>query len=222
MARLAYHSTGPVMPRSPRPASRPRSAPCRRWRPAGLGQPCPASHPVPARPRMIAVVLATFAASAVGAATDTVRHTGGAGRPLRGSRMWCSCRPPRCHRRAIVVDVARPPYDSVTSADGPGGGSAGCPVTSCTRTRQPPPGGSPATAMSPPRLTSTPQPSRSASSVAARSAAHALAVAPRSSRTPGGTVSSRPSSRTSCQLTSRRTVSRVAGSVGATRSKSRL
>jgi hypothetical protein len=36
---------------------------------------------------MIAAVLAVFAAVQVGAATDTVRQTGGAGRPVRGSRM---------------------------------------------------------------------------------------------------------------------------------------
>ena len=45
--------------------------------------------------------------------------------------------------------------------------------------------------MSPPRLTSAPQPS-SATAAAHRSAAYALAVAPRSSRTPSGTVSSSP------------------------------
>ncbi len=62
---------------------------------------------------------------------------------------------------------------------------------SWTRTRQLPPGGSPPKAMSPPRPTSTPQPRCSASRAAARSAARALAVAPRSRRTPGGTVSRR-------------------------------
>ena len=40
--------------------------------------------------------------------------------------------------------------------------------------------------MSPPRLTSTPQPLAAAAAAAARSAAQALAVAPRSSRTPAG------------------------------------
>ena len=40
--------------------------------------------------------------------------------------------------------------------------------------------------MSPPRLTSAPQPPTLAAAAAARSAAHALAVAPRSSRTPAG------------------------------------
>ena len=41
--------------------------------------------------------------------------------------------------------------------------------------------------MSPPRLTSTPQPAAAAAAAAARSAAHAFAVAPRSSRAPAGT-----------------------------------
>jgi hypothetical protein len=36
---------------------------------------------------MIAAVLAAFASAQVAAATETVRHTGAAGRPERGSRM---------------------------------------------------------------------------------------------------------------------------------------
>ena len=52
----------------------------------------------------------------------------------------------------------------------------------------------PAVAMSPPRLTSTPVPRRSCTSRAQRSAATALAVAPRSSWVPAGIVRRRPSS----------------------------
>ena len=63
-------------------------------------------------------------------------------------------------------------------------------------------GGVPATAMSPPRLTSTPLPSSSAMRRAARSAANALPVAPRSSSTPRGMriVRRSRSSRTCRQL----------------------
>ena len=50
-----------------------------------------------------------------------------------------------------------------------------------TRTRQPDSGAVPAIARSPPRFTSTPTPSRAWICCAATSAAHALAVAPRSS-----------------------------------------
>jgi hypothetical protein len=37
---------------------------------------------------MIAAVLIVLAAAHVGAAMLTVRHTGSADRPVRGSRMW--------------------------------------------------------------------------------------------------------------------------------------
>ena len=59
-------------------------------------------------------------------------------------------------------------------------------------TQKPPAGAGPATAMSPPNETSTPQPSWTAISRAARSAAQALAVAPRSSNVPGAMVSVEP------------------------------
>ena len=39
-------------------------------------------------PRMIAAVLTVLAARQVWAATLTVRHTGSADHPVRGSRMW--------------------------------------------------------------------------------------------------------------------------------------
>ena len=67
------------------------------------------------------------------------------------------------------------------------------PTSSAIPTRQPPSGGSPATRMSPPRLTRTPPPTAASMAAAARSAASALAVAPRSSMTPAGTVTSRRS-----------------------------
>ncbi len=70
---------------------------------------------------MIAAVLAVLAPVHVAAATDTVRHTAAAGRPERGSRMWCSTSPPRRQRRAVVLDVARPPEWIATTADGPAG-----------------------------------------------------------------------------------------------------
>ena len=40
-----------------------------------------------ARPRMIAAVLAMLASVQLAADTETVRHTGAAGSPVRGSRM---------------------------------------------------------------------------------------------------------------------------------------
>jgi hypothetical protein len=43
---------------------------------------------------MIAAVAAVFASAQVAEATETVRQTGAAGRPVRGSRMWCSKSPP--------------------------------------------------------------------------------------------------------------------------------
>jgi hypothetical protein len=65
---------------------------------------------------MTAAVLAAFASAQLSAATETVRHTGSAGRPVRGSRMWCSTSPPRCQRRAAVLEVARPPARIAISA----------------------------------------------------------------------------------------------------------
>ena len=208
---------------APPPASRP---PCARAPPTATrraGRPRLSSQPGAASPRMMAAVLAMFACSAVSAATDTVRQTGVTGSPLRGSRMWCSVTPPRRQRRAAVPEVARPPALMAIIADWPAGGSSGCPVMSWTRTRQPPSGACPATEMSPPRLTSTPQPSRSASRAAARSAARAFAVAPRSSRTPAGTVSSRASwsSRICRQLGRLRTLTCSGGPSWLTSSKSR-
>ena len=71
---------------------------------------------------MIAAVLAVLASTQVAAATDTVRQYTGAGRPVRGSRMWCSTSPPRRQRRAVVLDVASPPSWMATTAAGPAAG----------------------------------------------------------------------------------------------------
>ena len=72
--------------------------------------------------------------------------------------------------------------------------------SSATSTGQPPVGASPATAMSPPRLTSTPPPvMAAAAALAARSEPRPFAVAPRSSRDPAARRRQRPSSRTDSQ-----------------------
>ena len=136
---------------------------------------------------MIAAVLTVLAARQVCAATLTVRHTGSADHPVRGSRMWWTRSAPRRHRRRIVLDVASAAPDG--SATEPAGSSA----SSWTSTCQPPSGAGPAVAMSPPRLMSTPLPVARWTRSAQRSAAIALAVAPRSSTTPGGTVTTRSS-----------------------------
>ena len=106
--------------------------------------------------------------------------------------MWCIRRPSRVQVRTVVLEVARPPAVMATVWPGASGPAA---WSSVTRIRQPPAGTGPATAMSPPRLTRTPQPRCRAISSAQRSAAQALAVAPRSScappaSRPGGPVSS--------------------------------
>ena len=103
----------------------------------------------------------------------------------RGRRCDGRSSPPRRHRRAVVPEVAMPPAVMTTVGSSPSSGSS---WRSERRTTQPPAGAGPATATSPPRLTSTPAPVRSAARAAARSAHHALAVAPRSSSTPTGTV----------------------------------
>ena len=85
------------------------------------------------------------------------------------------------------------------------------------RSAQPPAGGGPATATSPPRLTSAPLPIGSAMRAAARSAASALAVEPRSRRTPRGmrTVRSAGLSCTCC-VARHRTRALAAGRRGGT------
>ena len=85
------------------------------------GRPSPVSQAGAAPPRMIAAVLAMLASVQVAAATETVRQTGAAGSPVRGSRMWCSTSPPRRQRRAAVLEVARPPRADGDDRGRPGG-----------------------------------------------------------------------------------------------------
>ena len=139
---------------------------------------------------MIAAVAAVFASAQVAAATETVRHTGAAGQA--GARVedvvqHVAAAPPAAGRRrgrgeAAVADrhhLARAVRRLV-------GQRRSCPAPgSASRPRA----ARPATAVSPPRLTSTPQPSSPAIRAADRSAAHPFTVAPRSSWTPAGTVS---------------------------------
>lgn len=134
-------------------------------------------------PRTIAAVDAGFASTHDVAATVTVRHTSRAGRPVLASTTWWTVSPPRDHRRTVVLDVASPPTPIRTLCLG--SGSSRC--ESARPMLQPFIGASPATAMSPPRLTSTPHRVISVAATAARSAASAFAVAPRSSRRPIGT-----------------------------------
>jgi len=126
-----------------------------------------------------------FASTQVSAATVARRHGVCAGRPVPGSMMWCCSTPPRSQRRTRVLDVAIAPLHRVTRSEM---SSIGSLLSSLICTVQPPEGGVPATAMSPPRLTRTPPtpPRALRAAAAARSAARALAVAPRSSSTPAG------------------------------------
>ena len=64
---------------------------------------------------MIAAVLSALAVRQSDAATLTLRHTGSAERPVRGSMMWWT-RSPLCrHCLRRVLDVASPvPLPSVT------------------------------------------------------------------------------------------------------------
>src|ERR1039457_7104732 len=117
---------------------------------------------------MIAAVLAVLASTQLAAATETVRQTGSAGSPARGRRMCWITSPPQRQRRARVLAVARPPPRILTTAAGPAAGAFGRPLASWTRIRRPSGGGSPATAMSPPRLTRTPQDRRGGSRGGAR------------------------------------------------------
>src|ERR1019366_10384460 len=73
------------------------------------GSPSLASHPTALLPRMIEAVLAMFASRAEPAATETVRQSLSAGRPVRGSRMGCLRAPARCHLGALGLDRACPP-----------------------------------------------------------------------------------------------------------------
>ena len=121
------------------------------------------------------------------AATDTVRQGLSTGLPVAGSTRWWAGRPSRVQWRRPTPDVARPPLSMETVVSG-----TESTQTSAIPTQKPPAGACPATAMSPPSETRTPQPSLTAISQAARSAAQALAVAPRSSSVPGAMVSVEP------------------------------
>ena len=104
------------------------------------------------------------------AATVTSTHGLKAMSPVLGSTMWCSSRPPRRQVRTAVPELAMPPEDMLTTVVVCSGGvdeSKARPIG------QPPSGASPATAMSPAKLTSTPVPRDPAIPAAARSAAGA-------------------------------------------------
>ncbi len=137
-----------------------------------------------AGPATISAVAATFASRQLAACTDTVRQGPAAGRPVAGSiRWWRSVPSAALQRRTVRLEVASPPSRSTIVCPG------APPVlrwSSVTRTVQPAGGGSPAIARSPSSETSTPQLAARAAAWAARSAASALAVAPRSSRAPAG------------------------------------
>ena len=66
-------------------------------------------------------MLAVFASTQVAAVTLTVRHGERAGRPVRGSMMWCASEP---QRRTLVLDVARPPERRVSACPGACGGAS--------------------------------------------------------------------------------------------------
>ena len=86
--------------------------------------------------------------------------------------------------RVVVLEVAMPPRSIAIvwwTPETCARWSSAMPIA------QPPSGARPATAMSPPRETSTPQPAAAAALAAARSAASAFPVAPRSSCVPGAT-----------------------------------
>ena len=217
-ARVAYHRPGPAEVQRHAGPGRPRAGlAVRRARPATVEHAVPswrtsrAGRPQAGRasrtarsPRMIAAVLAAFACNAAGRghADRPPAGPGRAGRS-RARTMWCT--------------VGRAPPPGPDHGAGGGEPAAGDDAPSglarCPRAGRLGPGrrrsrrasrragGGPATRMSPPRLTSTPQPAAAAMRTAARSAANALAVAPRSSSTPAGTRAVRRagSSSTGCQ-----------------------
>ena len=84
---------------------------------------------------MMAAVAATLASTQFAAVTVAVRHHGAAGRPVRGSTMWCRTTSPRFQRRTVVLDVASPPVRMLTVCPG---ASMGLAWSSVTRIGQPP------------------------------------------------------------------------------------
>ena len=101
-----------------------------------------------------AAVEAVLASTQDPAATETVRQGLSTGRPVVGSTRWWTGRPSRVQWRCPTPDVARPPVDG----DGRLGATTSMQM-SAMPTQKPPAGAGPATAMSPPNETSTPQPS---------------------------------------------------------------
>src|SRR5437773_450806 len=129
-----------------------------------------------ASPRTIAAVDAMLASRQVAAATVTVRKGPVAGRLVRGSMMWWSTAVPRVQRRTVVLEVATPPAGTQITSPSASGLTR---LSSSMWIRQPPEGGVPAIAMSPPRLTSTPPvPAAARAALAARSTASAFAAEP--------------------------------------------
>jgi hypothetical protein len=130
----------------------------------------------------IAAVLAAFAQHVEEASVASV-HFVRATSPVRGSAMWCKSSPPRGQLRTFVPELASPPPRSATTSPT---SAAEVRESKSMPTCHPPLGASPVIAMSPPKLTSTPQDSCAAIHRAARSAANAFAEEPRSIRTSGG------------------------------------
>ena len=149
-------------------------------------------------------------------ATVTVRQHGVTGRPVVGSTTWCTGASPRSQWRLAIPELASPPETIETAA-----GASGSPQMSATPTTNPP-SGADRTARSPPKETSTPQPSRLEMASADRSAAHALAVAPRSRMVPAGMATVRliGSRATDCQPVTGHAAGSVPSTPPDTRAKS--
>ena len=159
--RVAYQSAEGPWPRrrrSCRDALRGPAGDGRRTAPSLVDEPCragraPRARPGASSPSTIAAVLAVLASTQVAAATLTVRQRERAGRPVRGSMMWWRAGAPAPHRRARRRQAAR-----ARSASGLPGRVRRARDGRRRRARSSPPAGAgPATAMSPPRLTSTPR-----------------------------------------------------------------
>ncbi len=191
VARVVYHSgLEPVTTRPRRwpapeiswasPRSSPRSPSGRTSR---AGSPASLSQPAAASPRTIAAVLAVLASSAASRRPRS-RCASRTRAGLAGGRVddvvdLAAARRPGPHGGAGGGQAAVGDGHGLARRLRPGGVVVGDPDPPAVR---PAPG--PATARSPPRLTRTPQPRRPAISSAQRSAAQALAVAPRSSWAP--------------------------------------
>ena len=152
------------------------------------GSPMADSRGGAASPQTMAAVLAAFATTQDGAATETRLPTcPGAVTGFRVNDVVQPAAAPSPVCRTDVPELARPPWPGPTTTSALEGDVA----QSSAMPMGQPSAGAPATEMSPPRLTSTAAPVTSATRAAARSAARALAVAPRSRTTPAGPRSSR-------------------------------